>query len=84
MEPFIYKGYRLTVTSLAVDGGYKASVAIVGLEGGRLRSQRFVDADIRELEHEAIAAAAAEAEAWIDREGGAVRNGRRTGFLPLD
>nr|WP_246295084.1 hypothetical protein [Schlegelella koreensis] len=84
MEPFTYKGYRLTVTSVALDTGFKASVAIVGLEGGRLRSQRFLDVEPCDEEADAIASAVVEAEAWIDREGGAVRSGTHTGFLPLD
>ena len=62
-----YKGCIVTdVTTRTEDGRYRARAAIVWLDAGRTRSQRFLDLETFRTRFEAHAQVLAAAIAWID------------------
>jgi len=62
-----YNGHMFVCVSTQTDGGkYRASVAIMAIDGSRTRSQRFLDLETFPTELEANERAVAAAKAWID------------------
>ena len=81
----IYKGFSFAdVSSQVDDGRYRAKVAIMGLEGVRTRSQRFLDLETFATEAEASVRALSGARAWIDENLGRDQLSLPTNFGPFD
>ena len=63
-----YKGHYLSSknTTLEPEGGHRARVAVMALDGGRTRWQRFLDFGMFETAESADAHAIASGKEWID------------------
>lgn len=80
-----YKGYTFTDVTTPTDGGrFKARAAIMALEGGRTRSQRFLDLETYNTEAEARARVAVAAKAWIDADLGQDKLALPSSFMPFE
>ena len=80
-----YKGYTFAdVTTPTEAGRFKARAAIMALDGGRTRSQRFLDLETFNTQAEASARVAAAAKAWIDADLGQDKLALPSGFMPFD
>ena len=80
-----YKGYTFTDVTTPTDGGrFKARAAIMALDGGRTRSQRFLDLETFNTEAEARARVAVAAKAWIDADLGQDRLALPSSFMPFE
>jgi len=63
----LYKGHYLSAnTTPEPEGGHRARVAVMALDGGRTRWQRFLDFGVFETEESAEAHAIAAGKEWID------------------
>ena len=64
-----YKGYHMACISSATDnGGFRARVAVMALDGQRTRSQRFLDMEVFPDRPQADARALAGGMEWIDAQ----------------
>jgi len=80
-----YKGYTFAdVTTRTESGRFKARAAIMALDGGRTRSQRFLDLETFKTEQEANARVVAAAKAWIDADLGQDRLALPSSFMPFE
>lgn len=80
-----YKGYTFAdVTTKTETGRFKARAAIMALDGGRTRSQRFLDLETFGTEEEANARVVAAAKAWIDADVGQDRLALPSNFVPFE
>jgi hypothetical protein len=80
-----YKGYTFADVSTTTDSGrYKARAAIMALEGGRTRSQRFLDLETYNTAAEANARVISAAKAWIDADLGQDRLALPSSFVPFE
>ena len=81
-----YKGYTFADETTPMESGrYCARVVVMTLEGGRVRSQRFIDLETFRTEEDARRRAVEAARAWIDDElgHGKDRLSLPTNFSPL-
>jgi hypothetical protein len=63
----VYKGFQVTVLVTQTPGDrFDAQIAIVAMEGGRMRWQRFLDLNDLDSEAEAARLGMAAAKDWID------------------
>lgn len=80
-----YKGYTFADVTTATDGGrFKARAAIMALDGGRTRSQRFLDLETFSTEAEARARVTVAAKAWIDADLGQDKLALPSSFMPFE
>jgi len=80
-----YKGYTFAdVTTRTESGRFKARAAIMALDGGRTRSQRFIDLETFSTEQEAGARVVAAAKAWIDADLGQDKLALPSSFVPFE
>ena len=80
-----YKGYTFADVTTPTDGGrFKARAAIMALDGGRTRSQRFLDLETFNTEAEARARVAVAAKAWIDSDLGQDKLALPSSFMPFE
>jgi hypothetical protein len=80
-----YKGYTFADVSTTTESGrYKARAAIMALEGGRTRSQRFLDLETYNTAAEANARVISAAKAWIDADLGQDRLALPSSFVPFE
>jgi hypothetical protein len=80
-----YKGYTFADVTTKTDAGrFKARAAIMALDGGRTRSQRFLDLETFNTEEEANARVLAAAKAWIDADVGQDRLALPSNFVPFE
>ena len=80
-----YKGYTFAdVTTRTESGRFKARAAIMALDGGRTRSQRFIDLETFSTEQEAGARVVAAAKAWIDADLGQDKLALPSSFMPFE
>lgn len=80
----IYKGYTVAdVTTATDDGRFRACAAIMSLDGGRIRSQRFLDLETFRTREEAHARTMQVAKDWIDALPSSDPLALPTNFSPL-
>ena len=80
-----YKGYTFADVTTKTEGGrFKARAAIMALDGGRTRSQRFLDLETYNTEAEANTRVISAAKAWIDADVGQDRLALPSSFVPFD
>lgn len=80
-----YKGYTFADVTTPTEGGrFKARAAIMALDGGRTRSQRFLDLETFNTEAEARARVAVAAKAWIDADLGQDKLALPSSFMPFE
>ena len=66
-QRWVYKGFQVTVlVTQTPSDRFDAQIAIVAIEGARMRWQRFLDLSDLESEAEAGRLAMAAAKDWID------------------
>lgn len=66
-QRWVYKGFQVTVlVTQTPSDRFDAQIAIVAIEGARMRWQRFLDLSDLESEAEAGRLAMAAAKEWID------------------
>lgn len=80
-----YKGFTIAGLSTPTESGkYRATVAIMAVDGSSTRSQRFIDFEICRTETEANERATRRAMAWIDANSGKDQLALPTNFAALE